>query len=40
MLKEGYPYVTENGNFILDTLFDFFHQTSLGKKSSSKTLQA
>jgi ribose 5-phosphate isomerase A len=23
MLKESYPYVTENGNFILDTLFDF-----------------
>jgi ribose 5-phosphate isomerase A len=23
MLKEGYPYVTENGNFILDTLFHF-----------------
>jgi ribose 5-phosphate isomerase A len=23
MLKEGYPYVTENSNFILDTLFDF-----------------
>ncbi len=23
MLKEGYPYITENGNFILDTLFDF-----------------
>jgi ribose 5-phosphate isomerase A len=23
MLKEGYPYVTENGNFILDTHFDF-----------------
>lgn len=23
MLKEDYPYVTENGNFILDTLFDF-----------------
>jgi ribose 5-phosphate isomerase A len=23
MLKEGYPYVTENGNFILDTYFDF-----------------
>jgi ribose 5-phosphate isomerase A len=23
MLKEGYPYVTENGNFILDTSFDF-----------------
>jgi ribose 5-phosphate isomerase A len=23
MLKEGYPYVTENGNFILDTLLDF-----------------
>jgi ribose 5-phosphate isomerase A len=24
MLKEGYPYVTENGNFILDTFFDLF----------------
>jgi ribose 5-phosphate isomerase A len=23
MLKEGYPYVTENGNFILDTSFQF-----------------
>jgi ribose 5-phosphate isomerase A len=23
MLKEGYPYVTQNGNFILDTSFDF-----------------
>ncbi len=23
MLKEGFPYVTENGNFILDTLFDY-----------------
>jgi ribose 5-phosphate isomerase A len=23
MLKEGYPYVTENGNFILDTPFNF-----------------
>lgn len=23
MLNEGYPYVTENGNFILDTEFDF-----------------
>jgi ribose 5-phosphate isomerase A len=23
MLNEGYPYVTENGNFILDTSFDF-----------------
>lgn len=23
MLKESYPYVTENGNFILDTIFDF-----------------
>ncbi|MDQ5842521.1 MAG: ribose 5-phosphate isomerase A [Thermoproteota archaeon] len=22
MLKEGYPYVTENGNFILDTFFN------------------
>jgi ribose 5-phosphate isomerase A len=22
MLKEGYPYVTQNGNFILDTKFD------------------
>jgi ribose 5-phosphate isomerase A len=24
MLKEGYPYVTENGNFILDTFFDHY----------------
>src|SRR5688572_6802807 len=23
MLREGYPYVTENGNFILDTSLDF-----------------
>ena len=23
MLKEGYPYVTENGNFILDTNLNF-----------------
>ena len=23
MLKESYPHVTENGNFILDTIFDF-----------------
>lgn len=23
MLREGYPYVTENGNFIVDTLFDY-----------------
>lgn len=23
MLKEGYPYVTENGNFILDTSFQY-----------------
>ncbi len=23
MLREGYPYVTENGNFILDTEFNF-----------------
>jgi ribose 5-phosphate isomerase A len=23
MLKEGYPYITENGNFILDTSFSF-----------------
>jgi ribose 5-phosphate isomerase A len=23
MLNEGYPYTTENGNFILDTSFDF-----------------
>ena len=21
MLNEGYPYVTENGNFVLDTIF-------------------
>lgn len=24
MLNEGYPYVTENGNFIFDTLFSSF----------------
>jgi ribose 5-phosphate isomerase A len=24
MLDEGYPYVTENGNFILDTFFSSF----------------
>jgi ribose 5-phosphate isomerase A len=23
MLREGYPYVTENGNFVLDTSFTF-----------------
>jgi ribose 5-phosphate isomerase A len=23
MLREGYPYVTENGNFVLDTSFSF-----------------
>lgn len=23
MMQEGYPYVTENSNFILDTSFDF-----------------
>jgi ribose 5-phosphate isomerase A len=28
MLKEGYPYVTENGNFILDTEFDSFSDPS------------
>jgi ribose 5-phosphate isomerase A len=27
-LKEGYPYVTENGNFILDTTFSFSHLLS------------
>ena len=21
MLNEGYPYITENGNFVLDTIF-------------------
>lgn len=26
MLKEGYPYVTENDNFILDTHFEFLQQ--------------
>jgi ribose 5-phosphate isomerase A len=29
MLKEGYPYVTENGNFILDTGFSFSTSTDL-----------
>lgn len=36
MLKEGYPYVTENGNFILDTLFDFssdIRQQEVGLKN-------
>jgi ribose 5-phosphate isomerase A len=31
MLKEGYPYVTENGNFILDTKFG-----SIASRSSSE----
>jgi ribose 5-phosphate isomerase A len=28
ILKEGYPYVTENGNFILDTSCDFLSDIS------------
>lgn len=31
MLKEGYPYVTENGNFILDTSIDL-SQSDIGQK--------
>jgi ribose 5-phosphate isomerase A len=32
MLDEGYPYVTENGNFILDTSFDFSTINDIRKK--------
>ena len=32
MLNEGYPYVTENGNFILDTSFDFSTINDIRKK--------
>jgi ribose 5-phosphate isomerase A len=32
MLNEGYPYVTENGNFILDTAFDFSVINDIRKK--------
>jgi ribose 5-phosphate isomerase A len=32
MLNEGYPYVTENGNFILDTSFDFLTINDIRKK--------
>jgi len=32
MLNEGYPYVTENGNFILDTGFDFSATNDIRKK--------
>jgi len=32
MLNEGYPYVTENGNFILDTRFDFSTISNIRKK--------
>jgi len=32
MLNEGYPYVTENGNFILDTRFDFSTLNNIKKK--------
>ena len=32
MLNEGYPYVTENGNFILDTRFDFSTINDIKKK--------
>lgn len=30
MLDEGYPYVTENGNMILDTSFSFTKETDIG----------
>jgi ribose 5-phosphate isomerase A len=32
LLNEGYPYVTENGNFILDTRFDFSTISNIRKK--------
>lgn len=32
MLNEGYPYVTENGNLILDTKFDFSTISNIRKK--------
>jgi ribose 5-phosphate isomerase A len=32
MLNEGYPYVTENGNFILDTRFDFSTISNIRQK--------
>jgi ribose 5-phosphate isomerase A len=32
MLKEGYPYVTENGNFILDTTFSPSSLSDIQKK--------
>ena len=32
MLNEGYPYVTENGNFILDTTFPTFSPSDTQKK--------
>lgn len=32
MLNEGYPYVTENGNFILDTRFDFSTTSNIRQK--------
>ena len=32
MLNEGYPYITENGNFILDTGFDFSTINDIRKK--------
>jgi ribose 5-phosphate isomerase A len=38
MLKEGYPYVTENGNFILDTRFDFSRSDMAQKESELKNM--
>lgn len=32
MLNEGYPYVTENGNFVLDTSFNFLTINDIRKK--------
>jgi ribose 5-phosphate isomerase A len=38
MLKEGYPYVTENGNFILDTHFDFSKANTRSKEIELKNI--
>jgi ribose 5-phosphate isomerase A len=38
MLKEGYPYVTENGNFILDTYFDFSKANTRSKEIELKNI--
>lgn len=36
MLREGYPYITENGNFILDTSFDVSTSDIRQKESELK----